>query len=240
MNQQTLALLGELKLTGMQHMFSHLIEQRKADTLTADELLSVLVQAEWEDRQQQRLERLFKAARFRYQAAVAEVTFPATRQLDKNTFLRLSDAGFVARKENVLITGPTGVGKRFLASALGHQACLKGYKVAYFNVQKLFARLQLAKSDGTYLKEINRIEKQDLLLLDDFGLQPLTATHRMDLLEIIEDRHGRRSTIICSQLPVSNWYQLIEDSTIADALLDRLIHGAHRLELKGESMRKNN
>ncbi len=106
-------------------------------------------------------------------------------------------------------------------------------------MQKLFAKLQLAKSDGTYLKEINRIEKQDLLLLDDFGLQPLTATHRMDLLEIIEDRHGRRSTIICSQLPVSNWYQLIEDSTIADALLDRLVHGAHRLEMKGESMRKN-
>ena len=128
----------------------------------------------------------------------------------------------------------------FLASALGHQACLKGYKVAYFNVQKLFTKLQLAKSDGTtYLKEINRIEKQDLLLLDDFGLQSLTATHRMDLLEIIEDRHGRKSTIICSQLPVSNWYQLIEDSTIADALLDRLIHGAHRLEMKGESMWKN-
>ncbi len=137
-----------------------------------------------------------------------------------------------------MITGPTGVGKSFIASAIGHQACLLGYRILYFNTQKLFAKLKILKADGTYLKEMTRIEKCDLLILDDFGMQNLDNATRMNLMEIIEDRHGRKSTLIASQLPVASWYEVIGESTIADAILDRLIHGAHRMELKGSSMRK--
>lgn len=240
MNQQTLSTLHELKLTGMSRAYENALHTNKNDTLTADELVKLLVQSEWEERHHQKLVRLTRSARFRYQASVEEITFPAKRNLDKNLFLRLADCSFIDRKENILITGATGVGKSFLASALGHQACSKGYKTAYYNIQKLFTKIAMAKADGSYVKELGRIEKKDLLIIDDFGLQSLDAQRRLELLEIIEDRHGRKSTIICSQLPVNNWYNIIEDSTIADAILDRLVNGAHRLELKGESMRKNN
>ncbi|MCR6637480.1 MAG: IS21-like element helper ATPase IstB [Sporocytophaga sp.] len=238
MNQQTLSKLSELKLTGMHRAYENILHIHKNELLTADELVQLLVQSEWEERHNQKLLRLTRSAKFRYQAAVEEVTFPAKRNLDKNLFLRLADCSFIDRKENILITGATGVGKSFVASALGHQACSKGYRTQYFNLQKLFTKTAMAKADGTYVKELGKIEKKDILILDDFGLQPLDTQKRLELLEIIEDRHGRKSTIICSQLPVNKWYDIIEDSTIADAILDRLINGAHRLELKGESMRK--
>jgi len=137
-----------------------------------------------------------------------------------------------------LICGPTGVGKSFISSALGNQACHKGYKVLYFNTQKLFTRFKMSKADGSYMREINRIEKQDLLILDDFGLQEMDTQNRMAFLEIIEDRYDIKSTIISSQLPINKWYEVIGDSTIADAILDRIANAAHRIELKGESLRK--
>jgi len=171
-------------------------------------------------------------------ASVEEVDFTALRGLDKNQFLRLAEGSFVQKRENLLITGATGVGKSYLASALGHQACLLGYRTLYCNTQKLFSRLKMLKADGSYGREINKIERADLVILDDFGMQPLDNGSRMIFLEIIEDRHGRRSTVIGSQLPVSKWYEVIGDSTIADAILDRMVHTAHRIELKGESMRK--
>jgi len=167
-----------------------------------------------------------------------EIDFSAPRGIEKNQLLRLASCQFLERKENILITGPTGVGKSYLASALGHQACMKGFKVLYYNTTKLFAQLKLSRADGSYLKLINRLEKQDLLIMDDFGLQPLDEENRLMLLEVIEDRHGRRSTIITSQLPVIKWHELFQEQTIADAVLDRIVHTAHRLELKGESMRK--
>lgn len=137
-----------------------------------------------------------------------------------------------------MITGSTGVGKSFVASALGHQACSLGYKVMYSHSTKLFAKLKLAKADGTYLKELSKMEKQDLLLIDDFGIQPLDAQSRTSLMEIIEDRHGKSSTMFTSQVPIGMWHEVIGEQTIADAILDRIVHDSHRLEMKGESMRK--
>ncbi len=151
---------------------------------------------------------------------------------------RLADCTFIENKQNIIISGSTGVGKSYVASALGHQACINGYKVIYANTAKLIGKLKMAKADGSYVRELIKIEKQDLLLLDDFGIQPLDAQGRASLMEIIEDRHGKSSTIITSQVPVKQWHEIIGEKTIADAILDRIVHDAQRIELKGESMRK--
>ena len=194
--------------------------------------------AEWTDRMNRKTERLIKSARFRYTACIEDINYLAERNIDKNVMLRLADCQFVGRSENIIITGATGVGKSYIASAIGYQACLKGYKVLYLSMGKLFSRLKISKADGSYMKEINRIEKQDLIIIDDLGLQPIDKQNQLYLLDIIEDRHARKSTIITSQIPVNKWHELIEDSTIADAILDRVVHTAHRIQLKGESMRK--
>lgn len=230
--------MNQLKLYGMSRSYQTLVETGKVGALTNEEALGLLLQSEWEDRQQRKINRYLRNARFRYQASVEQTDFTHPRNLDKSQFLRLAESSYLTRKEDVLITGPTGVGKSFLASALGHQACQQGYKVVYFNTQKLFARLKMAGGDGSYFKEMAKIEKQDLLVLDDFALTPMDQFQRNTLMEIIEDRHGRASTIVSSQLPVGSWYEVIGESTIADAILDRLAHKAHRIELKGGSMRK--
>lgn len=225
-----------MRLWGMSGSFQTLVETQQ--DLTYDEVVAMLVEAEWQFRQTAKMQRYIKQAKFRYQATVEEMDFAANRNLDKNQLLRLADCSFVQRAENILVTGPTGVGKSFVASALGHQACVKGYKAAYFNLQKLFSQLRMAKADQSYLKVMARLEKTDLLILDDFGLQPFDHENRIMLLEIIEDRHGKKSTVIASQLPVKSWYEIIGEKTIADAILDRIVHQAQRIELKGESMRK--
>jgi DNA replication protein DnaC len=230
--------MTQMRLSGMAHAYRNLLESGKHQDLTHDELISLLLQSEWEEREGRKAGRSLKQARFRYPASIQEIDFSKNRGVDKTLLLRLSEGGFVKRKEDILITGATGAGKSFIASALGHQACQLGYKVMYQSTQKLFARLKMAKGDGTYGKEISKIEKQDLLLIDDFGLSHMDHYQREALMEIMEDRHGRKSTIIASQLPVSNWYEVIGESTLADAILDRLIHKAHRIELTGESMRK--
>lgn len=238
MNETTLSKMQHLKLHGMQRALATLIETRTAEQLTHDEFINMLVQAEWEDRENRRIQRSLRTARFRYHASIEDIDFIQMRNLDKNQFLRFADCSFIDRREVILVCGPSGVGKSHLISALGHQGCLKGYKVLYFNCQKLFAQLKVAKADGTYPREIARLEKADLLILDDFGLQAFDAQTRMILLEIIEDRYDKKSTIISSQLPFDKWYELIGEGTIADAILDRLYHGSHRIDLKGESMRK--
>lgn len=238
MNEQTIDKMKTMKLYGMVRAFRTSLESGKAENCTADELLSVLIDSEWDERYNRKLNRIVKNARFRYKASVEQINFDDNRLKNKNQVLRLADCGFIDKKENVLITGSTGVGKSYIASAIGHQACSLGYKVLYDHSSKLFARLKSGKADGTYLKEITRIEKQDLLIIDDFGIQPLDQQSRSILMEIIEDRHGKKSTLFTSQIPINQWHEVIGEQTIADAILDRIVHDSQRLELTGESMRK--
>lgn len=198
----------------------------------------MLVDAEWDERHNRRIERSIKNARFHYKSSIEEISFESSRNLDRTLVLRLAACEFVEKNENILITGSTGVGKSYLGTALGYQACIEGYKVNYFNTSKLFAKLKMAKADGSYLRELAKIQRQDVIILDDFGLQPLDSQNRITLLEIIEDRHNNGSVIVTSQIPVPGWYDIIGEKTIADAILDRLVHQSHRLELQGESMRK--
>lgn len=237
-NSETLGKMSLMKLNGMKQAFELTMEANQTGAMTSDELIAVLVEAEYNDRQNRRLKRLLKAARFRYRATVEEIDFSHKRNLVKNEILRLATCDFICKKESIIITGPTGVGKSYLASALGHQGCINGHKVLYYNIYKLFTKLKMLKADGSDIREKAKIEKHDLLVLDDFGLQILDVEDRLALLEIIEDRHGRKSTIITSQLPVLKWHGAIGDSTIADAILDRVIHTAHRIELKGGSLRR--
>ncbi len=227
-----------MRLPGMARAFRSTMETGLKESFTPDELISHLVDTEWDDRHNRRLTRLIKAAQFRYRACFEEIDLESPRNLEKNSLLRLSERGWIEVHQNVLITGPTGSGKSFIVSALGHQACLHGFKTGYYSCSKLFKQLKLARADGSYLKALLRIQKQDLFILDDIGLEPFDAQSRLALLEILEDRIGRRSTIIVSQIPIGMWHQIIGDPTIADAVCDRIFHSSHRIELKGESMRK--
>jgi DNA replication protein DnaC len=233
----TLEKMRQMRLTGMANAFEQTHQSGKNEKYTADEMTTHLIDSEWDDRYNRRLDRTVKMARFRYPASVEQLQFEDGR-LDRNQILRLAEGEYIKRKENIIITGSTGIGKSYLASALGHHACSMGYRVLYQHSTKLFARLKIAKADGTILKELARIEKQHILLIDDFGIQPLDAQSRAILMEIIEDRHGKSSTIITSQVPVTMWHEIIGEQTIADAILDRIVHDAHRIEMNGESMRK--
>ena len=227
-----------MKLTGMARAFRSTLEKGGVQDLTADEMISQLVEAEWDERYNRKLERSVQRAHFRYKASIEQISYDHERTLDKNQVMRLADCNFIKRKENVIITGSTGIGKSYLASALGNQACSLGYKIMYLHSTKLFAKMKMAKADGSYLKELVKIEKQDLILIDDFGIQPLDSASRTVLMEIIEDRHGKASTMFTSQVPVNMWHEVIGEQTIADAILDRIVHDAHRVEMNGESMRK--
>ncbi len=238
MQNQTITKLNQMKLYGIVRAYEVLLTSRASQEMTNDELVNYLVQSEWDDRQNKKLQNLIKTAKFRYQSCTEEVNCNTERNLDRNTFLRLASCDFIEKKENIIITGATGVGKSHIASALGNQACFMGYKTVYYNLSKLLSSLKMRRSDNTYIKEIEKIARQDLLILDDFGLAKLDTQNRLDLLEIIEDRYGKRATIVTSQLPISKWHDLIDDSTIADAVLDRLVHNAYKLELKGPSLRK--
>ncbi|MFZ4800340.1 MAG: IS21-like element helper ATPase IstB [Bacteroidia bacterium] len=230
--------LNRLRLHGMSRGWQALLETRRHQELTLTEGLELLLQSEEQERDNKRFERLQKAARFRYQASVEELHYDASRGIDKSLISALATGDYLAKGEAVLITGSTGCGKSFLASALGHQACAQGYKVVYYNVQKILLKAKMCRVEGTILKFFDSIAKADLLILDDFGLTHLDQQQQLDLMELIEDRHGRASTVVASQLPVSNWYDVIGEETIADAILDRLVHVSYRIELKGESLRK--
>ena len=238
MNATTLEKMRKMRFFGMFRTFKTSLESGKQEDCTPDEMVATLIEAEWDDRQNRIIERQLKNARFRYKAALEELHYHTDRNIDKNLIMRLAGCQFVDKHENILITGSTGIGKSYIASALGHQACSLGYRVVYHNTAKLFGKLKMAKADGSYIKEVAKIERHQLLILDDFGIQPLDGQSRAALMEIIEDRHGKSSTIITSQVPVNKWHDIIGEKTVADAIMDRIIHEAHRLDLKGESLRK--
>jgi len=227
-----------MKFHGMFRAFKSSLETGSQETFTVDEMVAHLVNAEWDERHNRSIDLKVRAARFRYKAAIEDVYYSSDRNIEKNQVMRFTDCSFIKRAENILITGSTGIGKSYLATALGYHGCSMGYRVMYFNVPKLFAKLKMAKADGSYIREVAKIERQHLLILDDFGIQPFDQQGRSILMDIIEDRHGRGSLIITSQVPVSKWYDIIGEQTIADAVLDRVVHNAHRLELKGESLRR--
>ena len=228
----------QLRLLGMYVSWNALRETRQHHELSLSEGLELLLHAEQEDRNNRRFERLKRSAKFRYSATIEEFNFEASRGLNKSQITELAMGNYLSKGESILITGATGCGKSFVASALGHIACSQGFKVLYYNIQKLLIQTKMARIDGSIFKLFDKIAKAGLLILDDFGLAYLDKQQQMDLMEIIEDRHSKSSTIIASQLPVAKWYEIIGEATIADAILDRLVHASHRIELKGESLRK--
>lgn len=238
MNNETLEKLRTMRLFGMYDAFKTNLETSVKESLTADQFISLLVASEWDDRKNRTVERAVRIASFRYKASLEQIDYSIERGLDKNEVLRLASLDFIKEHKDLFITGSTGTGKSYLASALGYHACQEGYKVLYANTAKLMGLLKLAKAKGTIIAELKRIERVDLLILDDFGIQPFDSQSRVALLDIIEDRHQKRSTVITSQIPVKEWYDVIGEKTIADAVLDRIVHNSLRVELSGESLRR--
>jgi len=239
-NQATMEKMKEMRLHGMHRAFKEIGEGSAHESLTPDELIAHLIDSEWDDRYNRKLGRLLKRASFRYRARIEEIDYSSARNIDKNILLRLSACEWIKKAENLIITGATGAGKSFIACALGYAACIHSLSVQYANSMKLFAQLKISKADGSYLREMKHLQRQDLVIIDDFGLKSLDAESRLMLLEIMEDRYGLKSIIISSQVPVSKWFDVIGDPTLADAICDRLVHNAHTINLKGGSMRKTN
>ncbi len=235
----TIEKLGQMRLYGFEQSYREITNNAQQEKFTTDELIAHLIDAEYDDRYNKKLNRLIKQARFKQQASLEQLNYHHPRGLDKNYLLGLQNCDWIKKSRDILITGSTGVGKSFIACAIGFQACVNEFKVMYFTANKLFDRLTYAKADGTYFKLIDAISRTQLLIIDDFGLRKIDNKQCTMMLDIIDDRHGRSSTIITSQLPVKSWYECFSEPTIADAIMDRLAHGSNRIDLFGESMRKN-
>jgi DNA replication protein DnaC len=238
LNQQTLDKLYIMKLLGMADGFKEQLQQPSFQDLSFDQRFGMLVDGQWTWKENKRLKRLLKEAKLKLQASVEDIDYKTSRGIEKSVLINLTSCNWIRNHQNLLISGPTGVGKTFLACALAQKACREGFRTLYLRIPQFFYQIALARADGTYGNLIKKFSKTHLLVLDDLGLTSLNDTERRDLLEVIEDRHGVSSTLIASQLPVENWHDHIGDPTIADAILDRIIHSAHRIQLKGGSMRK--
>jgi len=235
---QTLERLRELRLTGMAEALAEQAAQPDVQQLSFEERLGLLVDHEWLTRRNRRLARLLKEAKLRLPACLEDIDYHTPRGLDRAIMHRLGTCQWVEAHQNVLITGPTGVGKTFIACALAQAACRRGYRARYFRMSRFLEEIALAKADGSYPSWARRLAQTHVLVLDDWGLTPLTPRAAREVLDILDDRVQLQATIVASQLPLEHWHQTIEDPTLADAILDRLVHSAHRIVLKGESMRK--
>jgi len=237
---ETIALLNKLKLTGMATCYRSVLDTTLHEQPSAHQLVAMMVQSEEMYRTHKKTEQLLRVSKLRYDSTLQHITYDPQRNLTREQVLFLSDCNFINRAENILITGATGCGKSYLACALGRQACTLGYKTLYFGLTRLIERVVQSKLEGTFSKLLDQFSKTDLLILDDFGLVPIDQSVRLALLQILEDRYKNKGIIIASQLPFENWWEYLADQTLADAIMDRLAASAHKIELKGNSLRNKN
>ena len=238
MNKDTLEKLKEMKLYGMFNAFKASLENYNRNNMTIDKFVNMLVSNEWDERYNRHVNHLIKSAGFRFPASIEEVDYSVERGLDKNLMERLADLSFIKENKNIFITGSSGTGKTFIATALGNCACQKNYRVIYANTARLMGLLKASKASGKILRDLKRIQRTDLLILDDFALSPFDNVTRGILMDVIDDRYDSNSTIISSQIPVEMWHESIGEQTIADAIMDRIVHSSIRINLSGDSRRK--
>jgi len=238
LTQPTLDRMNAMKMFFMVDAFQRQLASTQSSALSFEERLGLLIDAEWSGREQRKLDQRLRTARLRHSASIEDVDFKAHRGLSRDLVLALGRGDWLRERQNLLITGPTGVGKSYLACAFAERACRSGFTALYLRAPRLYQELAVSRGDGSYGRLLARLTRTQLLIIDDWGLAPLKDQERRDLLEVVEDRYERASTLITSQLPIKAWHEVIGDATLADAICDRLVHCAHRLELKGPSLRE--